>query len=293
MKKFSKILSVILSLLLVGGVFRLPVQAAPAQTPVAQLYGIGDGLKATLTFNYNTMQIEAVIGDPWETHDYFPGEYFGVSVYDANRKLVINASQTGVTNAENFVNSLNGLAFGINYVVQIRHQEASTRLFLNGGFSPSTQTTTSEYYQVTDSGMVKINVNSYGPGIDAPSQMIYVGDSFDPLAAVKAYDIVDGDISHSVRVTGNTVNTSTPRQYSVFYSVTDSNGRSASAAAGVTVLPLPTLSVSGGSVYAGDTLHLGVEYTPAEATISYRALNPDIAVMNGPATILGLRKGTA
>lgn len=51
---------------------------------------------------------------------------------------------------------------------------------------------------------------------------IQVGDSFDPLAGVYALDNTDGNITGSIEVSGNNVDTSSPGNYTVTYRVENS-----------------------------------------------------------------------
>ena len=51
-----------------------------------------------------------------------------------------------------------------------------------------------------------------------------LNESFDPLKDVTAYDEEDGDLTESIEVVENTVDTSKVGEYLVKYSVSDSNG---------------------------------------------------------------------
>lgn len=62
-----------------------------------------------------------------------------------------------------------------------------------------------------------------------------VGDSFDPLAGVSAYDAEDGNITSTISVSGF-VDTSVAGQYNITYSVVDSEGLSTSVSVVVTVV---------------------------------------------------------
>lgn len=62
------------------------------------------------------------------------------------------------------------------------------------------------------------------PVITREEQYIGVGDSYNPLKGIKAIDKEDGDLSHYVIVTKNTVNTSKEGIYEVSYAVLDNDG---------------------------------------------------------------------
>ena len=62
------------------------------------------------------------------------------------------------------------------------------------------------------------------PVINANDVELNVGDEFDPKKNVTATDNEDGDLTSSIEVVENTVNTKKAGNYKVVYSVTDSNG---------------------------------------------------------------------
>lgn len=65
------------------------------------------------------------------------------------------------------------------------------------------------------------------PLIFAYDQMLETGMSFDPLAEVMAYDLLDGDLKSSVEVVENTVDLMREGEYWVIYRIIDSDGFSA------------------------------------------------------------------
>ena len=65
-------------------------------------------------------------------------------------------------------------------------------------------------------------VEDQAPIINASDKTIEVGDNFDALKDVTAYDNEDGNITNKIQVTENTVNNKTPGNYKVTYKVTDS-----------------------------------------------------------------------
>ncbi|WP_181592613.1 immunoglobulin-like domain-containing protein [Paenibacillus sp. YN15] len=74
-----------------------------------------------------------------------------------------------------------------------------------------------------------------GPSISgADAATIEAGSSFEPLAGVTAADLVDGNVTANIQVTG-AVNTAVPGTYTLTYSVTDAAGNTTTATRTVTV----------------------------------------------------------
>ena len=69
----------------------------------------------------------------------------------------------------------------------------------------------------------ELHINNL-PVIHAEDKTIEVGDKFNPMTGVTAYDEEDGNITKDIKVIENTVNTSKAGTYKVVYKVTDSNG---------------------------------------------------------------------
>ncbi len=63
------------------------------------------------------------------------------------------------------------------------------------------------------------------PVIHAENQCVHVGDVYDPLTGVTATDYKGTDITDSIVVVSNTVDTSTPGVYTVTYRATDKRGK--------------------------------------------------------------------
>ncbi|WP_376740820.1 DUF5011 domain-containing protein [Listeria booriae] len=77
--------------------------------------------------------------------------------------------------------------------------------------------------------------DSVKPVIDAQDVTLYVGDEYDPKQGVTATDDRDGDVTDSVQVTANDVDTSQAGTYHVTYSVKDAAGNIATKTITVTV----------------------------------------------------------
>ena len=70
---------------------------------------------------------------------------------------------------------------------------------------------------------IKIEINN-APTIQANDKTIKVGDKFNPLDGVTAFDAEDGDITDKIKVISNNVNTNKNGNYEVVYEVIDSKG---------------------------------------------------------------------
>ncbi|MGL5316649.1 MAG: immunoglobulin-like domain-containing protein, partial [Peptostreptococcaceae bacterium] len=103
-------------------------------------------------------------------------------------------------------------------------------------------------YSATDSGSKTTRVQSKVvvnermssinniPVITAQDVIIKIGDNFNPLDKVSAYDKEDGDLTSKVKVLENNVDTKAEGTYTVKYSVSDSKGSTATKIINVTVV---------------------------------------------------------
>ncbi|MBC1335244.1 DUF5011 domain-containing protein [Listeria booriae] len=86
------------------------------------------------------------------------------------------------------------------------------------------------------SGDVTLSVlANNAPTITATDHVLKKGSSFNPMAGVTASDAEDGDLTSSISVTANDVDTSVEGTYHVTYSVTDSDGNTTTKTITVTV----------------------------------------------------------
>lgn len=74
------------------------------------------------------------------------------------------------------------------------------------------------------------------PTITVSDQNIYVGESFDANSIVKANDNEDGDLTSSINIVSNNVDTTKAGQYNVTYEVSDSKGLTTTKTISVRVL---------------------------------------------------------
>ena len=94
--------------------------------------------------------------------------------------------------------------------------------------------TTKEIKVTVEGTSVVVNEN---PVITATDKTIKVNDQFDPKQGVTATDKEDGDLTASIKVTQNTVDTTKAGTYNVTYEVTDSNENKTTKIITVTVQP--------------------------------------------------------
>ncbi|MBC2137674.1 DUF5011 domain-containing protein [Listeria innocua] len=74
---------------------------------------------------------------------------------------------------------------------------------------------------------ITVTVTNERPVITATNQSVSLDASFDPLENVSAYDAEEGDITASIHIVSNNVDTSTEGTYQVTYSVVDGYGKAA------------------------------------------------------------------
>ncbi|MBC1486701.1 DUF5011 domain-containing protein [Listeria seeligeri] len=90
-------------------------------------------------------------------------------------------------------------------------------------------------YEVTDSNG---NTSTFNRSVIVTAAPVITGDTEtrlnpnatfdDPMSTIKASDKEDGDLTNQVKITNNTVDTTTPGSYEVTYEVTDSDGNKSS-----------------------------------------------------------------
>ena len=114
------------------------------------------------------------------------------------------------------------------------------------------------------------------PSIVADDHYMETGEPFDQLAGVYAYDLEDGDITQFIDAVENTVDTSQPGEYYVFYRVTDSDGNIAEHTSYITVEWswefYPEINVYPYIVY----LELGGSFDPMEGVTAKDFTDGDI-----------------
>lgn len=114
------------------------------------------------------------------------------------------------------------------------------------------------------------------PSIIANDHHLETGEPFEPLAGVYAYDLEDGDITPSIEVIENTVDTNMPGEYHVLYRVTDSDGNIAEHTSYITVnwswMLYPEIYVDPYMIY----LELGGAFDPMQGVTATDATDGDI-----------------
>ncbi|WP_197093068.1 immunoglobulin-like domain-containing protein [Carnobacterium maltaromaticum] len=86
-----------------------------------------------------------------------------------------------------------------------------------------------------ESKSLTVYVTNEAPTISAPSVEIQIDTEFNPLAGVTAYDKESGDVTSSIQVSENRVDTTKEGSYAVRYTVEDGNGKDATVIRNVTV----------------------------------------------------------
>ncbi|MBC2164653.1 immunoglobulin-like domain-containing protein [Listeria booriae] len=115
--------------------------------------------------------------------------------------------------------------------IQVTENTVNTEI--EGEYVVSYQVADSHGKQTTKSILVRV-INE-APEIQATDLVLPLGTNFDPLEGVLANDKEDGDISTSLEVLENTVDTSAVGVYSVTYSVTDSRGKNTQKTISITI----------------------------------------------------------
>ena len=132
--------------------------------------------------------------------------------------------------------------------------------------------------EVTVTVLSKVSVINAIPQIKAENQTIKVGDKFNPLANVTAYDAEDLDLTHKVKVIENNVDTTKPGQYTVKYSVTDSAGATAKKEVTVTVLMKLVVMNTAPEIRATDlVIKTGSTFNAKENVVAYDKEDLDIS----------------
>ncbi|MBC1566393.1 immunoglobulin-like domain-containing protein [Listeria booriae] len=121
------------------------------------------------------------------------------------------------------------VGIGVEGLTETNAAHISTSLeYHDLGFTDAT-------YNANSTGANIAVTSNTAPVIAADDVTIKKGASFDPLAVVTASDAEDGNLTSSVSVTANDVDTSVVGTYHVTYSVTDSDGNTTTKTITVTV----------------------------------------------------------
>ena len=191
-----------------------------------------------------TSDIEVIYDD---VNEYIPGTYtvtfrvsdsnnasaeksISVTVVDnsdANLAPIINADNLTIEKGSRFdplagVTATDGKGNNITNKVEVAFSSVNTSK--TGTYNVTYKVT---HNNITTQKTVVITViNSYNiiPNIMTNDLALIVGESFNATYNVTATDKEDGDLTSSIVITENNVNTSKPGSYLVKYSVTDSDG---------------------------------------------------------------------
>jgi uncharacterized protein YbbC (DUF1343 family) len=174
--------------------------------------------------------------------------------YPTGKNQVCGGVQLYVTDRDNF----NGVKTGYAMLYTVRDMYPDKFQYLSTNFIDKLtgnsyvregKYTLEELYEIVDkeSEEFKAEIENYRiyipeepinnvPVITANDKTIKLNEDFNPLKDVTAYDDEDGDLTASIKVEENTVDTSKAGEYIVNYSVSDSEGASTSKKINVTVI---------------------------------------------------------
>ncbi len=131
---------------------------------------------------------------------------------------------------------------------------------ISNNVNPDKEGTYTVTYMVTDSvgksseSSISIEVVNDAPILHVVDNQLSVGDVFNPMEGVSAYDTEDGDVTSRVDVIGNNVDNQNPGTYEVTYKVTDSFGKSSTETIQVQVVnDKPTIVAKDQELNVGDT----------------------------------------
>ena len=111
--------------------------------------------------------------------------------------------------------------------------------------------------------------DNQAPVVYADDQTIDVGSVFVAQNYIQAIDNVDGDISSSVKITSNDVNTSKAGTYHVSYEVSDKAGNTKTGTMTVTVIDPNTTSSAPTIVAEDHDVNLGSTFNPLDNVLVY------------------------
>ncbi|MBC1907349.1 DUF5011 domain-containing protein [Listeria booriae] len=121
------------------------------------------------------------------------------------------------------------VGIGVEGLTETNAAHISTSLeYHDLGFTDAT-------YTANSTGANIAVTSNTAPVIAADDTSVKKGGSFDPMAGVTASDVEDGNLTSSISVTANDVDTSVEGTYHVTYSVTDSDGNTTTKTITVTV----------------------------------------------------------
>ncbi len=161
-----------------------------------------------------------------------------VELYDNNQNLLKTTVTTNDFNGNSGYYLFPNLAYGVYQVKFIPFGEYSLtqqQSSMPNGSKPNPITaltpfiTMSNQQQILDIDAGLIQDKLELPVIYAEDKCVHVGDMFDPMESVTAKDYKENDITDSVIVIYNDVDTYIPDLYTVTYSVTDSYGQTATS----------------------------------------------------------------
>ena len=201
-----------------------------------------------------------------------------------NSAPVITATDKTITVGDEF-NPLDGVSAEDeedgDLTESIKIVDNEVNIYRVGKYYVTYEVTDSQGAKCTKTIAVTVNprpaiINSI-PVIDAVDQTLKLGEEFNPLQHVRAYDKEDLDLTHKVEVIENNVDTTKTGDYIVTYRVTDSGGATATKTINVKVLmPLIEINIAP-EIRATDlVLKVGDTFNPKENVVAYDVEDLDI-----------------
>ncbi|MBC2370357.1 DUF5011 domain-containing protein, partial [Listeria booriae] len=210
---------------------------------------------------YSVMDSDQNIADKFVT----------ITVKARDEAPVINASDKEITVGDAF-NPMEGVT-----ATDKEDGDITGSVRVEGEVDTSTAGTYAVKYSVTDSAnhttektinvTVKEKASNESPVINASDKEITVGDAFNPMEGVTATDREDGDLTSSVTVKSNNVDTAKPGTYNVIYTVMDKDGNTTEKTINVTVKEKATQGTINPLVYTEGDLNIKGTYTGDVKTV--------------------------
>lgn len=215
-----------------------------------QTYQITFDAKADAIRSINVQVGELLDGAPWFV-DYKPGQ---VEIFDLTTDWVTYTFK-----------------FTMNQSAEAGALLEGQLLFENGSVEGNVgmdNLATVIYYDNVVIVEAEADPDTTAPTINGASDLtIETGSAFDPLSGVSAFDIVDGDIALDASNYTSDVDTATPGEYTVTYTVSDEAGNEATLTITITVVSLifnDTSDITDGTFDTTTTIGAEVQGTEAE-----------------------------
>ncbi|MGG0375529.1 Ig-like domain-containing protein, partial [Bacillus toyonensis] len=128
------------------------------------LQGVGSINKAILNLDHNSKTIKMFSDTPIsdtlqsQIHPYFPGTYFGITLYDASMSEKKSINAKGTDTAQNFINQLNNTVFSYGDIIKLEHREPGRAKVYDEGKEVNITNKEIRYFELTPEGFVEITL---------------------------------------------------------------------------------------------------------------------------------------